>query len=75
MAGVPDIIGTVGGLMDGIHFCDGAFTSDYVNAKWNYTSNGSIYKAYFRASQVSSIYGSSETVTPLSESCLICIRY
>ena len=29
----------------------------------------------FNASKRNSIYGSSETVAPLSESCLICIRY
>ena len=29
----------------------------------------------FDASRSSSIYGNSETVTPLSESCLICIHY
>ena len=33
------------------------------------------YYLDFNASRSSSIYGASDTVTPLSESCLICIRY
>lgn len=59
----------------------------FAGAFYNYTSYTGYYVSAtgksglggatpaFAASRSSSIYGSSETVTPLSESCLICIRY
>ena len=75
MAGIPDIVGTVGGLMDGVTYCDGAFNPDFISAAWDYTSNGGVYKAYFHASLSSTIYGNSTTVTPLSLSTKFFIKY
>ena len=73
-AGLPNISGRLGvypiggDTASGCFYPLSGFSHGLIN---NYTgaSGG------FDASLSSSIYGSSETVTPLSMSCLICISY
>ena len=52
-------------------FCSGRGVPNYCNA----VRGGSPTALNFDASRSSSIYGSSNTVTPLSQSTLWCIRY
>lgn len=80
MAGLPNITGAVGAAGSGV-FYPGDNTGNCF-----YSTNDIGYCAYavqgsgctalnFEASRCSSIYGSSETVTPLSESVVFCISY
>ena len=81
MAGLPNITGkilTPTGWDDWGVEAQGAFAGDNsktVRAGCGGSNAESRYYLDFSASRSSSIYGSSETVTPLSESCLTCIRY
>lgn len=85
MAGIPNILGDyykkgpAGGLYGGDETtANGAFSALYYAkgriAKSSENNYGQYY-VHFDASGSNSTYGSSTTVTPLSESCLICIRY
>ena len=87
MAGLPNITGTLGdtGTTNWVKgfanskVASGAFEAGIVQNKKEFTTfsdttdNCSGFS--FNASRSSSIYGSSSTVTPLSESTLLCIRY
>ena len=42
---------------------------------WGGVDNDSVYKCNFDASRSNSIYGSSDTVTPTSLTCITCIKY
>ena len=80
-AGLPNITGKILTPNDWDQWgtaARGAFAGDHSKTLSNGaagTNASSRYYLDFSASRSSSIYGSSETVTPLSESCLICIRY
>lgn len=81
-AGLPNIIGNLYGFSapgyTTSQYRTGSFkniSNPYATGVW---SNG--YAAYqvdvgFDASLSSSVYGSSETVTPLSQSVLLCVKY
>ena len=79
MAGLPNIEGRIGGAYNYV-FNDGM--GALISCSLGNTSNVNIGGSTninngmdFDASLSSSIYGSSETVTPLSESVIFCIRY
>lgn len=87
-AGCPNIGGTLGNIYtrnteanySGFKTYTGAFTSKtkttnigYFQDSVNVTRGAAVVN--FNASSSNAIYGKSTTVTPLSESCLICIRY
>ena len=81
VAGLPNITGRV--VTDNYPagpdmITDGCFTKveTYGTFKTSGTQNYTLPSTCnFNASSSSTIYGSSNTVTPLSESCLFCIRY
>ena len=74
MAGLPNITAQAF-----TNFWSGASGALYLNKEidhWGGGADGGVrYEFYFNASRCSSIYGSSSTVTPLSESCKFYIRY
>ena len=84
MAGCPNITGTItakGNSSNEVFAsATGAMSVGGTTANWGIGQNDGVSgKAYgkvsFDASRSSSIYGSSETITPLSESVIMCISY
>lgn len=74
-AGLPSITGDANTNQETGHDPTGVFyrSGDYPVGG----VNGTFYRSnlFFDASLSNSIYGSSETVTPLSMSCVFCISY
>ena len=71
MAGCPNITGSINAFQDNI---SGAFSK--VNNYGVYGGEATSHcNISFDASRCSAVYGSSETVTPLSESVIMCISY
>ena len=77
MAGLPNITGsnTSGDWALGNADVWGCFYKASGGGDRPPYSSGGGYYHYFDASRSSSIYGSSTTVTPLSESVIMCISY
>ena len=84
MARCPNITGTItakGNSSNEVFAsASGAMSVGGTTANWGIGQNDGVSgKAYgkisFNASNSSSIYGSSETVTPLSESVVFCIKH
>ena len=79
MAGIPNIVGTWTSMPVNNETGDWS-GAVYKVGKSGITNSfsGNSYnqsKAGFQASKSNSIYGKSNTVTPLSESCIFCISY
>lgn len=76
-AGLPNITGTVG-IRPTLGFAGttGAFYATNQNGADNYAQSGTANALTgFDASRSSSVYGNSDTVTPTSQSTLLCIKY
>jgi hypothetical protein len=79
VAGLPNVTGSFGLniVTQGEAYPSGCLAATDGGYSVN-TASGSEWRARsfdFYASRSSSIYGSSETVTPLSMSCIFCIKY
>lgn len=74
-AGLPSITGSFGHL--GVSsFGKGAFTKVTFNSGWgNFASGNGNGTVSFDASRSSTIYGASDTVTPPSVTCHVCMKY
>ena len=71
---MPNITGGVLTALDN-SYVDGAIVSGYTD-EWGGTVRGvARHWNYLNASKSNAIYGSSETVTPLSQSTLMLIKY
>jgi len=78
VAGLPNITGSVGdfGGEQTIYTQRGAFRANKVLSDFGgYGTTRASWNIDFNASNSNSIYGSSDTVTPLSESVVFCISY
>lgn len=82
VAGLPNITGDLRGFSapgrTNSQFRTGAFkdiSSPYAVAVWHAAAAAYQVDVGFDASRSSSIYGSSATVTPLSQSVLWCVKY
>lgn len=76
-AGLPNITGTVG-IHPTAAFAGmtGAFYETNKNGAGNNSQSGTAnHLTGFNASRSSSVYGNSGTVTPTSQSTLLCIKY
>ena len=73
-AGLPNIIGSFGGVITGGSF-SGAFTRGAYLHSWSYNNGNAFYNANFDASRSSSIYGNSSTVQPPAIKVRIKTRY
>ena len=78
-AGLPNITAGITSYENAFYGAYGALSASGRNGAANYHKEGStnnmIGPTKFNASKSHSIYGSSNTVTPLSLSCTVLIRY
>ena len=76
MAGLPNITGTFATDFNLINQYSGAFfKSSKTSSNQGGAGNRTCVVTEFDASRSSSIYGNSTTVTPTSQSTLLCIKY
>ena len=77
-AGAPNITATwqpKWGWVDNMTAVSGAITSITVGGGAANPRENTNYGFNFNASRCSSIYGSSNTITPISRKCVFCIKY